>query len=240
MNPFIQPNWPAPRNVKALTTLCKNDTNSFFNLANHVGDNIDNVLKNRLFLKTHANLPSDPIWIQQTHSAIALEATPENKNKEADASYTQEKNRVCVVLTADCLPILVCNKSGTQIAAIHAGWKGLAKGIVENTIQALDHLPEDLLIWLGPGICQTHYEVGNEVRDAFLAYDPNAEKAFLPSPENRWLADLYEVARLRLKKMGIESVYGGEFCTFEEKDLFFSARRDGLGTGRLATLIWME
>ena len=244
MNNLLLPNWPAPQNIKAYTTLRSGGVSAApfdtFNLATHVGDNSQHVEKNRDQLKKILNLPADPIWIEQTHSTIVLPALPQNRNKSADATFTNQVNQVCVVLTADCLPILLCDRAGTHVAAIHAGWRGLSNGIIENTLQVM-HIPSNnLLAWLGPAIGPNYFEVGNDVRDSFLDFDPSAVTAFKPCTNNRWLADIYQLARLRLQKQDITAIYGGEYCTYSEQDRFFSYRRDQQKTGRIATLIWIS
>jgi YfiH family protein len=244
MNKFLLPNWPAPSNVKACTTLRTGGVSQapyhHFNLAEHVGDDVAHVRANRTLLKKELHLSDEPVWIEQTHSTIVLPAHAENRHKEADASFTNQHHQVCIVLTADCLPLLICHREGTHVAAIHAGWRGLAGGIIQNTLQALQLPPEDLLVWMGPAISQKNYEVGEEVREHFLKLDPQAEKAFIPSPQQRWLANLYELARLQLKKLGVNNIYGGEYCTYSNQEMFFSYRRDGNQTGRMASLIWIK
>lgn len=241
---FIEPNWPAPSHVKAFTSTRVEGFSDLpyknFNLAEHVGEDLSIVAKNRELLKQTLALPNEPIWLNQTHSAIALPASSENRNQEADATFSATPNQVCVILTADCLPILLCNQAGTQVAAIHAGWRGIARGIIENTITAMQkHQPQQsIMAWLGPAIGQTAYEVGDEVRQQFLTIQPDAELAFIPSPRGRWLASLNTLATLRLKKLGIQHIFGGEHCTFTNEKLFYSYRRDGENTGRLASLIW--
>lgn len=241
---FIQPDWPAPKNVKAYTTLRSGGVSQapfhHFNLAEHVGDQPQDVRTNRQLLKTTLQLPNEPIWIQQTHSAIAIKALPENREKEADASFTDEANQISAILTADCLPILLCNKKGTYVASIHAGWRGLLKGIIEETLNVSKAPSDELLAWLGPAISAKNYEVSDEVRIPFIGNDPEMEVAFTPSPNGRWLANLYTLARLKLQKQGITAIYGGQFCTFTDAKRFYSYRRDGNKTGRMATLIWMS
>jgi hypothetical protein len=243
-NMFIKPDWPAPHNVRAYTTLRHGGVSQkpydHFNLANHVGDLQESVLQNRLILREKLQLPNEPIWIEQTHSIIAVPASEKNRYQEADAAFSNESNQVCVVLTADCLPILLCNQTGTKIAAIHAGWRGLLNGVIESTLSGLNSPNETWLAWLGPAISQKNYEVGHEVRDAFLKHDPAAETAFIPSPNARWLANLYALASMRLQNLDISAIYGGEFCTFANSDHFYSYRRDGNKTGRMATLIWIS
>lgn len=245
MKSFIKPNWPCSPNVHAYTSLRLGGVSTApydeFNLGEHVGDNPENVSTNRSLLKTLLNLPDEPVWINQTHSTITIEACPQNRYQEADASFTQESNRICTIMTADCLPLLLCHRKGTHVAAIHAGWRGLANGVIESCLDQLNCNPEDLLAWLGPAISRHHFEVGEEVRAQFLQCMPQANHAFTPSYRpNHWLADLYELARLRLKQRGVTHIYGGDHCTYANKSLFYSYRRDGSNTGRMATLIWME
>lgn len=241
---FIEPNWPAPSHIKAFTTVRSGGVSQppfdHFNLANHVGDFCEHVNTNRALLKKQLRLPAEPTWIQQTHSTIAIKASLENVEKEADAAYTDQPNQICIVLTADCLPILLTNKQGTHVAAIHAGWRGLANGIIEATLANLAMPREDLLVWLGPAIGPLNFEVGDEVRNQFITMQPQAESAFLPSPNKRWYANLYELATLRLHAQGINSIFGGEYCTYADAQLFYSYRRDSGKTGRMATLIWIN
>lgn len=225
----IQPDWPAPANIRALTTT-----------KNVWGVNDSKIPAEREKLFSALNLPSQPVWLKQIHSAVAVPAEPQYLNHEADASYTATAKTVCLVLTADCLPLLICNRQGTHVAAIHAGWRGLASGVVENTIEALKQSPEDILVWLGPAITQKNYEVGADVYDAFVSRHPDASTGFTPTIPGKWMASLYQLARFRLAKMGINHVYGGKYCTFDQGDLFFSWRRDKVKHGGMASLIWME
>jgi hypothetical protein len=234
---YIKPHWPAPSHVKAYTILRSHGDLSQFSI--HRKNECD-IEKNRAQLIQELKLPADPIWLEQSHTTIVLPATPENRDKNADASYTDQPNRICVALTADCLPILLCHRAGTQVAAIHAGWRGLGAGIIESTLKGMNINNKDLIVWLGPGISQPNYEVGEEVRELFLSYDKEAKSAFIPSPQGRWLVDLYELARMRLKKQGIIEVYGGEFCTFSDPIRFYSYRRDKAYLGNMATMIWIE
>jgi polyphenol oxidase len=224
---FIEPNWPAPHSIAAYTTLRKlvSDDTPF---------NRDSLVKG-------IPIPSEPIWLKQVHGILAVEACPENRHREADAIFAHQPKQVCVILTGDCLPILLCDRAGKQVAAIHAGWRGLGSGIIESTLASFSINKTRLLAWLGPAISQAHYEVGEEVRELFLKQNKEAKTAFIPSPRGRWLADLYELARMRLKKAGITDIYGGEFCTFGQPDYFYSYRRDGAGFGgRMATFIWIK
>ncbi|MEO8401268.1 MAG: peptidoglycan editing factor PgeF [Gammaproteobacteria bacterium] len=243
MTNFIVPNWPAPKTIKAFTTLRTGGVSlapyDSFNLGEHVGDETQHVKTNRENLKTQLNLQNQPVWLNQTHSTRVIPATTENTGKEADAAFTDQPGNVCAVLTADCLPLLVCQREGTHVAAIHAGWRGLANGVIENTLTAMGIPADDTLVWLGPAIGPKVFEVGDEVREIFLKSHPEAEQMFLPSPNGRWLGNLYALARLRLNSQGITHIYGGDYCTYSDSELFFSYRRDGNKTGRMASLIWM-
>ncbi len=226
----LQPNWPAPSCIKAHTTL----RHSWGQRTSP-----DQEPGNRDALSSLLNLPNDPIWLTQKHTACAVEATPDNKNLIADASFTMQTQRICVVLTADCLPLLLCNKEGTHVAAIHAGWRGLANGVIETTVQALQQNPDDLLVWLGPAIGPRQFEVGADVYTAFTEKHAESKAAFIPHTKDKWLADLYALARHRLHLQGISHIYGGDFCTYTQADLFYSYRRDKGATGRMASLIWI-
>lgn len=243
-NQYLKPDWPAPSCISAFTTLrfggVSQPPYDTFNLADHVNDSSEHVKKNREILKKDLGLINEPIWIEQTHSSIAIEATSAHRDCEADASFTKQPHQVCVILTADCLPLLVCNKKGTEVAAIHAGWKGLANGVIVSTLEKLHSSPEELLVWLGPAISAAHYEVGDEVRQAFIETIPNAESAFMPSPRQRWLADLYTLAKLQMNQLGVTAIYGGNHCTYADPERFYSYRRDGVETGRMASLIWIS
>jgi polyphenol oxidase len=225
---LIQPDWPAPANIRACTT-----TRSIW------GENNTNEVDERAKLVSRLNLPDDPIWLKQTHSTIALPATAANRNQEADASYTDASDTVCLVLTADCLPVLICNEQGTKVAAIHAGWRGLAAGVIESTIQSMESDPANLLIWLGPAIGPQKFEVGKDVFDAFTQNDAAASSCFIPGQPDKWMANLYQLATHRLNKLGVTRIYGGKYCTYSQDDLFFSWRRDKSKTARLASMIWM-
>ncbi len=235
---FLFPNWNAPANIHAAMTLRIGGASSAlfdsFNLATHVGDELENVLENRRLLKTELNLPVEPFWLEQIHSNSVIEASTDLVLPKADASYTNQKNVVCAVMTADCLPVLMCSSDGTQIAAIHAGWRGLATGIISNTVSALK--TNELIVWLGAAIGADCFEVGDDVRDTFLKKSTDYESAF-KAHENKWLADIYQLARIELTGLGITQIFGGEFCTMTDTEHFYSYRRDNQ-TGRMATLIW--
>lgn len=240
---FIEPDWPAPARVRALTTTRSGGISEApwhsLNLGDHVGDNPAHVAENRQRLADSIGLPADRIaWIRQTHGT-RVARFPGPENPEADASVTDQTDLACAILTADCLPVAFCNTEGTKIAAAHAGWRGLCNGILENTAKQIG-TPENTLAWLGPAIGPDQFEVGPEVRKAFLAHNPQAAVAFKPSPNRpgHYLANLYQLARQRLNSAGITRIYGGTHCTVTESDRFFSYRRDGT-TGRMATLIWL-
>jgi YfiH family protein len=239
------------------------------NLGDHVGDVPEAVAENRRRLKAAARLPAEPAWLTQVHGTNAVDLDtaadldaavaeivgpadlgapgpvgPADRDASgpvgpADAAFTRRRGRVCAILTADCLPLLLAADSGDLVAAAHAGWRGLAGGVIEATVQALQVAPEKLMAWLGPAIGPEHFEVGAEVREAFVKGDLGAEAAFVPNARGRFMADLSALARRRLAALGVSRIYGGGHCTYAEKDRYFSHRRDGV-TGRQATLIWLE
>lgn len=237
----LRPNWPAPPNVRACSTLRTGGVSrapyDSFNLAAHVGDDPDSVTENRRLLGKALSLPNEPAWLDQVHSNVVVTADRWSQPPRADACVATAPGHVCAVLTADCLPVLFCNRDGTRVAAAHAGWRGLAAGILDNTVRALGVPAVDLIAWLGPAISQPAFEVGDDVRSAFLSRDPGAASAFAPNARQRWQCDLYELARRNLAQLGVREVHGGGFCTVAEKERFFSYRRDGQ-CGRMATLIW--
>lgn len=238
---WVVPDWPSPPGVHALITtrLGGESTGPYasFNIAAHVGDNPRAVAANRARLR--ANLPAEPLWLSQVHGTRVVRAEEVAPGIEGDAAVAHSENKVLAVLTADCLPVLLCDRAGTAVGIAHAGWRGLAAGVIENTVVAMQRAPEELLAFLGPAIGPAAYEVGNEVRGAFVAPDADAASAFAPRREGKLLADLYALARRRLSKAGITSVFGGEHCTFNEPELFFSYRRDAI-TGRMASVIWLD
>ncbi len=238
----IIPNWLAPSGVKAYTTTRQGGASvgpyTSLNLADHVDDDLQTVLANRQTLRQALNLPNEPCWLKQVHS-INVVSSHSTTNCSADAVYTNQINQVCAVMTADCLPVLFCNRQATWVAAAHAGWRGLANGILENTIQAANIPPGDILAWLGPAIGPTAFEVGNDVRDAFIQTLPQAGEAFKSSKNGHWLANLYLLAKQRLQKQGVMEISGGDFCTYTDEQRFYSYRRDKV-TGRMASLIWLS
>jgi hypothetical protein len=206
------------------------------NPATHVGDDLKAVLANRLIIKELLNLPTEPVWLEQSHSNRVICADQSLEN-HADASFTTQTGVVCVVLTADCLPLLFCSEDGEKIAAVHAGWRGLLNGIISQTVSALQ--TNRLLVWLAPAIGANCFEVGSEVRDAFIAKNAQFTHAFVPHSTGKWLADIYQLARIELLDLGVTKIYGGEFCTMTDAQRFYSYRRDAQ-TGRMATLIWKD
>lgn len=236
---LIIPDWPAPSNVHAIQTTRQGGFSDApfesLNLGAHVQDHPITVVKNRQLLDQF--LPAEPVWLNQVHGTNVINAALSNCVQDADGSFTTESNVVCVTMTADCLPVLLCNKQGTAVAAIHAGWRSLCDGVIENTILAMGLKADDLLAWLGPAIGPYAFEVGAEVRQAFIEKDTNATLAFKPHAD-KWLANLYLLATQRLNNVGIKAIYGGGDCTYSSPERYFSFRRDGM-TGRMATMIWM-
>jgi YfiH family protein len=240
--PILQPDWPAPPGVRAISTLRGGGVSSgpfaSLNLGLHVGDDPVCVRENRRLLVEQLALPSEPSWLSQVHGNRCMEAGFTDTPK-ADASLTDRPGIVCAVMTADCLPLLICKGDGSAVAAVHAGWRGLANGVIESTIATLKST--DILVWLGPAIGPDAFEVGAEVRDIFVDQDPALAGAFRAQPGDRFLADIYRIARSTLKRLGVapENLFGGDWCTYHQADQFFSYRRDG-ATGRMASLIWRE
>jgi len=239
---WIVPDWPAPAAVRAVVTSRHGGVSTgpyaSMNPADHVGDAPAAVAVNRRRLEQLLQLPAAPVWLQQVHGTGVVDAAAVHGPVQADAAYACQPGVVCAVLTADCLPLLLCDRAGSRVAAAHAGWRGLAAGVIEQTVAALGRPGDALLAWLGPAIGPSAYEVGSEVRDTFLAHDPQAAAAFSPAPGG-WRADLYRLARQRLADCGVRAVSGGNHCTFTEAGRFFSYRRDGV-TGRIASLIWLQ
>jgi YfiH family protein len=237
MSRYIHANWPAPQSIHALTTTIQQGFSTppyaFNNVALHVDDNPEHVLLNRQALRRDLALPEEPFWLNQTHSTDVV-VVEEEDNRNVDAAITRQENTPLVILTADCLPILLCNTEGSEIAAIHAGWRGLLHGIVQHTLQKMHSKPDALMAWIGPAICQTCYEVGDEVRAQFTAQYPFTSKAF----QGRY-ANLPQMAEMLLRELGIHSVYQSGVCTFEEKKRCYSYRR-AAQTGRMGTLIWFN
>ena len=239
---LIRPDWPAPAWVQACCTTRSGGVSggafASLNLGDHVGDDPNCVARNRARLRDRLGLPAEPLWLRQVHGCEVAESDVAPSGCVADASVARSPGQVCAVMTADCLPLLLCDGSGQAVAAVHAGWRGLAAGVMERAVGALGVDPGQILAWLGPAIGPDAFEVGGEVRDQFLAVDPGAGQAFRAGAAGRWLADLYTLARRRLEQVGVREVFGGGYCTYSDPGRFFSYRRDGV-TGRMAGLIWL-
>ncbi len=236
---WLTPDWPAPASVRACVTTREGGVSEApfdsLNLGDHVDDRPQAVAENRRRLTEHFS--RQPAWLQQVHGITVAHADP-GSVATADASWTATPGIACAAMTADCLPALFCDRAGTRVAAAHAGWRGLAAGVLEATLDSLDVAPEDVLVWLGPAIGPQAFEVGAEVREVFVKQLPEAATAFVPSSNaGKFMADIYQLARLRLAKRGVTAVYGGGFCTVTDPR-FFSYRRASR-TGRFASLVWL-
>jgi len=241
-SPLLQAGWPAPAAVRTLLTTRQGGVSQppydSFNLGTHVGDQPEAVAANREQLRLL--LPDEPAWLNQVHGTNVVDAAEIGETLlDADASFSRQPGKVCVVMTADCLPVLLCDDAGSVVAAAHAGWRGLCDGVLEAAVSATAVAPATLMAWLGPAIGPDAFEVGAEVRAAFIACDPAAAAAFTDIGEGKYLADIYQLARQRLAAAGVSRVYGGDYCTVIERERFFSYRRDGI-TGRMASLIWLQ
>ncbi|PHM29732.1 purine nucleoside phosphorylase YfiH [Xenorhabdus budapestensis] len=243
MTPLIFPDWAQPESVGACSTTRPGGISlppyDSLNLGGHVGDDPECVEKNRELLVEYAHLPQQPIWLEQVHGTRVIRLNDQLvEDNQADAVYTNRVGQVCAVMTADCLPVLFCSSNGDEVAAAHAGWRGLFAGVLENTVAQFSAKPDMICAWMGPAIGPEKFEVGRDVMDAFIATDPNLEQAFTPYGV-KFLANIYLLARLKLQSIGINKVFGGTVCTVSEEKNFFSYRRDGI-TGRMATLIWLR
>lgn len=237
----IVPDWPAPQNVRAFITTREGGVSqppfASLNLGDHVGDDPAAVAQNRALVRELT--PAEPLWLKQVHGTRVVDLATAQPGAEADACVAHAAGQVCVVMTADCLPALFCDRSGTVVAAAHAGWRGLLDGVLEAAVAGM-HVPgSEILAYLGPAIGAEKFEVGDEVRAAFVAYDPAAAEGFIAARPGKWLADIYLLARQRLAKVGVQAVYGGTDCTVTDAQRFYSYRRDGQ-TGRMAALVWLE
>jgi len=241
---LIKPDWPAPNNIHAFCTTRNSGVSEgvydSLNLAMHVADTPSHVQANRKHLKSQLKLPTEPLWLNQVHGYNVVDASLEYMvAPEADASFCDKPDNVCLVMTADCLPVLISNRQGNKVAAAHAGWRGLANGVIEATIAVMEEEPRELLVWLGPAIGPQAFEVGEEVRDTFVNCLPSTANAFEQNRQGHYLADIYQLARLRLQNIGVNSIYGGDYCTYTDAGRFYSYRRDDT-TGRQASLIWFD
>ncbi|MCC4116769.1 peptidoglycan editing factor PgeF [Aromatoleum toluclasticum] len=242
---WFEPDWPAPERVRALVTTRHGGVSdgpwASMNLGAHVGDSPIAVARNRAILR--AVVPAEPCWLNQVHGTDvwdAASAGAEGVVPRADAAVARKAGAVCAVMTADCLPVLFCDDDGSVVAAAHAGWRGLASGILDATVARMDVAPARIMAWMGPAIGPDAFEVGSEVRERFVAADKDAARAFLSAESaGKWYADLFELARQRLRAIGVERVYGGDVCTYSDPLRWFSYRRDGV-TGRLASLVWLS
>ena len=240
MGECFVPDWAAPANVRALQTTRQGGVSAApwasFNLGDHVGDDPVAVAANREVLRS--SLPAEPFWLSQVHGTVAVDVDRRPKNAEGDAAVTRQSGRVCAIMTADCLPVLFCDRAGSVVGAAHAGWRGLLAGVLESTVAGMAVPPGEVLAWFGPAIGPQNFEVGEEVRSAFVAHDSEAADAFAAHGSGKWLGDLYRLARRRLQRIGVGAVSGGGECTFSNSGRYFSYRRDGV-TGRMASLIWL-
>jgi YfiH family protein len=239
---LVKADWPAPAAVQAWVTERAGGVSSgryeSLNLAQHVGDDPDCVVENRRRLESVLGLPGAPAWLEQVHGnrVLDLDRAPPGA---ADGAVTSRRGVVCAVLTADCLPVVFCDRRGGRVGVAHAGWRGLAAGVLGEAVAAMRAEPHDLMAWLGPAIGPEAYEVGGEVRDAFVREDAGASQAFRANSRGRWQADLYRLARRALTRLGVAAVHGGDFCTHREVQRFFSHRRQS-PCGRMATLVWLD
>ncbi|WP_194437599.1 peptidoglycan editing factor PgeF [Vibrio fluminensis] len=239
---LIIPNWKVPKQVKAISTTRLGGHSAApyqgLNLGSHVGDELAMVLENRQVLVELAGMPSAPIWLNQTHSTrVEVVDKPTSSTLDADGLFTDQRGVVCSAMTADCLPVLLTNTQGTQVAAVHAGWRGLAHGIVENAVEMFEG---EVIAWLGPAIGPSAFEVGDDVLQAFCDFDSQASRAFKPTGTvGKWWANMDQIATQRLNKLGVSQVYASGMCTYSDPEQFYSYRRDGV-TGRQASLIWLE
>jgi polyphenol oxidase len=244
---WFAPQWPAPSGVRVVSTLrggpgaggASQAPYGWFNLGSHVGDDPLAVAENRRILVREAELPAEPAWLAQVHGVTVADLDQSSPLGPADAAISRDSGKVCAILTADCLPIVFAADTGDAVAAAHAGWRGLVAGVIEATVRAMGTQPERLIAWLGPAIGPAHFEVGAEVREAFLSVDAGAGDVFKENARGRYMADLGMLARRQLEDLGINRIYGCCECTYARADRYFSHRRDGV-TGRQATLVWRE
>lgn len=241
----ITPDWPAPPGVRSAFTLRTGGVSvapyDSLNLGAGIGDSPEAVAENRRRVRERLGLPSEPVWLQQVHGVevVDLDAIPGMDPPVGDASVARGTGQVCAIRVADCMPVLFAVRDGSAVAAAHAGWRGLAGGVLEATVRRLGLPASQLIAWMGPAIGPAHFEVGDEVRGAFTATDPDAARAFVANTRGRWQCDLYTLARRRLTAIGISGIYGGGWCTFAESERFFSYRRSSQ-CGRMAALIWVQ
>jgi YfiH family protein len=238
----VEPDWSAPAAIQALCTTRRGGFSTgpydSLNLGLHVGDCANAVARNRARLREELELPSEPCWINQTHGVRAV-ILGEEQERDADAAIAREPGRVAVVMTADCLPILICNQGGSEVAAVHAGWRGLQAGVIQSTLAAMHSSPQQLIAWIGPGISQACFEVGDEVYAVFVGEDPAATDSFTANRPGHWLCDLGGLAESVLRRAGVAAVTRSPHCSYRDAEMFYSYRRD-VDTGRMASLIWIK
>jgi len=241
-NFWLWADWPIPKHVRAGTSLRNGGISqppyNELNLGLHVGDDQKKVLYNRETLSQYLKLRSQPVWLDQEHSTNIISLDDHTKEAPADGSYTTTKNNTCTIMTADCVPILFCNAAGTKVAAIHAGWKGICNGIIENAVNLFSN-PDTVFVWIGPCISGKYYEVGKDVYEKCLEHDMTLESAFTQRNQDHWLCELAEIVKIILKKSEVGLIYECGLCTYKMDKLFYSYRREGV-TGRTASMIWME
>lgn len=245
---YLKPEWPAPDCISAYATTRAHPFGksqgsfSTFNLSLHVGDEETAVNENRKQLAEDLHLPEPPRWLNQVHSNKVIDIVEYNYAQipEADACFTNKKNTVCPIMTADCLPILLCNQQGHEIAAIHAGWRGLLAGVIPNTIVKMQSSPHELFAWLGPAIGPNVFQVNEQIKVDFLHSNPHNSDCFTTTKDQSIFANIYQIAKNELNCCGVQNIFGGNRCTFSEPELFYSYRRDQHITGRMATLIWID
>ncbi len=239
---WLWADWPAPKCIRAGTSIRTGGHSKIpfnnLNLAQHVGDNPADVKKNRKTLINYLKLQSEPVWLNQIHSSHIISIDSASKNRDADGSFTTRQNNICAILTADCVPVLFCNKNGTKIAAIHAGWKGICNGIIENAIKTFSD-SETILVWIGPCISSKHYEISKDVYESCLNHSSMLKSAFDQTNVDHWHCDLVRIVKIILQNAGIGAIYECNLCTYKMDELFFSYRRES-NTGRTASMIWME
>ncbi len=240
---LIEPQWPAPPAVRAAVSTRQGGSSigpyASLNLGDHVGDDPQTVAANRMRLREALALPDEPRWLQQVHGCAVADLAQPTAPTTADAAVSFHRGEVCAVLTADCLPVLFCDRAGSRVGIAHAGWRGLAAGVLAAAVRALNCAPSELMAWLGPAIGPEAFEVGADVRDAFLSRHADYAGCFRPNRPDHWLADIYTLARRELTALGVGNISGGGCCTFTEPERFYSYRRDGR-TGRMAALIWLQ
>ncbi len=240
----IRPDWPCDSRIRALCTTRHGGFSSGayegLNLARHVGDDSQSVNSNRQLLQQQLNLPGNPCWLNQTHSTdVTILSSSQSYEMNSDAAICRQPGQIAIVMTADCLPVLLCNRDGSEIAAVHAGWRGLVDGIIENTLKKLNSDPTQLLAWVGPAISQSRFEVGQEVLDLFIEKNKQAACHFKANRPGHWLCDLPGLAQDQLRQLGLDAIYLSGLCSFNEESRFYSFRRNKV-TGRMASLIWIN